>query len=220
MFFYSEYYYICSMNNPLSNLGNIPITVSVLESLFPHIKGGNQKIRQLERDGQIIRLKRGVYVCNPEVSGKAISTELIANHLYTPSYLSMSSALRYHGLIPEAVYTKQSMTLKHSRDFDTPLGRFEYTSISRAAFSVGLSSLKSEDYAFIIASPEKALCDLIANSSKVNLRYMKDAEIYLEEDIRMDMDDFMEMNSNIFEEYIKVGKKAESIKTLLKLMKR
>ena len=208
------------MNNPLSNLGNIPITVYVLESLFPHIKGGNQKIRQLERNGQIIRLKRGMYVCSPKISGKAISMELIANHLYTPSYISMSSALRYYGLIPEVVYTNQSMTLKHSRDFDTPLGRFEYTSISRAAFSVGLSSIKSEDYAFIIASPEKALCDLIANSSKVNLRYMKDAEIYLKQDIRMDMDDFMQMNPDIFEEYIKVGKKAESIKTLLKLIKR
>lgn len=208
------------MNNPLSNLGNIPITVSALESLFPHIKGGNQKIRQLERDGQIIRLKRGMYVCSPEVSGRAISTELIANHLYAPSYISMSSALRYYGLIPEEVYTKQSMTLKHSRDFDTPLGRFEYTSISRAAFSIGLSSIKSDNYAFVIATPEKALCDLIVNSSKVNLRYMKDAEIYLAEDIRMDIDDFMQMNTDIFEEYIKVGKKAESIKTLLKLRKR
>ena len=96
MFFYSEYYYICSMNNPLSNLGNIPITVSVLESLFPHIKGGNQKIRQLERDGQIIRLNRGLYVCSPETSGKAISTELIANHIYQPPYPSMSSAFRFY----------------------------------------------------------------------------------------------------------------------------
>lgn len=40
------------------------------------------------------------------------------------------------------------------------------------------------DYAFLIASPEKALCDLIANSSKVILRYMKDVETYLEQDIR------------------------------------
>ena len=208
------------MNNPLSNLGNIPITYSVLESLFPHIKAGSQKIRQLERSEQIIRLKRGLYVCSPQISGKAISTELIANHLYAPSYVSMSSALRYYGLIPEAVYTNQSMTLKHSRDFATPLGQFEYTFISRSAFSVGLTSIKNEEYAFVIASPEKALCDLIANSAKVNLRYMKDAEIYLQEDIRMDMDDFMQMNTDVFQEYITVGKKAESIKTVLKLIKR
>ena len=71
-----------------------------------------------------------------------------------------------------------------------------------------------------MAKPEKALCDLIANSSKVNLRYLKDAEIYLEEDIRMDREDFMQMDARLFEEYIKVGKKADSIRTLLKLLKK
>lgn len=220
MFFCSRKSYICSMNNVLSKLGNIPVTVSTLESLFPHLKGGNQKIRLLERDGEIIRLKKGLYVCTPQITGKALSTELVANHLYAPSYVSMSSALRYYGLIPEAVYTIQSMTLKHPKDFDTPLGRFEYTYISRNAFSVGLSSIKKDSYAFVMATPEKALCDLIANSPNVNLRYLKDAETYLEEDIRMEREDFKQMNAEIFEEYIKVGKKAGSIRTLLKLMKK
>ena len=76
------------------------------------------------------------------------------------------------------------------------------------------------DYAFLIASPEKALCDLIANSSKVILRYMKDVEIYLAEDIRMDMDKFYKLDKTIFEDYVKVGKKADSISTLLKFLKR
>lgn len=208
------------MNNVLSRLDNIPITISALKSLFPHLKGGNQKVRLLERNGEIIRLKKGLYVSSPVITGKALSVELVANHLYAPSYVSLSSALRYYGLIPEAVYTTQSMTLKHSRDFNTPIGRFEYTYIPREAFSVGLSSIKQEGYAFVIATPEKALCDLIANSPKVNLRYLKDAEVYLEEDIRMEMEDFKQMNADIFEEYIKVGKKAESIRTLLKLMKK
>ena len=77
-----------------------------------------------------------------------------------------------------------------------------------------------DNYAFLIASPEKALCDLIANSSQVNLRYMKDVETYLEQDIRMDMDEFNKMDKNIFEDYIKVGKKADSISTLLKFLRR
>ena len=218
MFFYSNFYYFCTMNNQLTQIGNIPISVSALESLFPNIKRGNQKIRLLERDRQIIRLKKGLYVCNPEITGKILSTELIANHLYTPSYVSMSSALRYYGLIPEAEFTKQSMTLKHSKDFDTPLGRFEYTHISKKAFSVGLTNIRKDGYAFVIATPEKALCDLIANSPNVNLRYLKDAVTYLEDDIRMELDDFRQMKPEIFEEYINVGKKADSIRTLLKLL--
>ena len=77
-----------------------------------------------------------------------------------------------------------------------------------------------DNYAFLIASPEKALCDLIANSSQVYLRYMKDVETYLEQDIRMDMDEFSKMDGTIFEDYIKVGKKADSISTLLKFLRR
>ncbi|MDO4929994.1 MAG: hypothetical protein Q4E59_02550 [Bacteroidales bacterium] len=208
------------MNNPLTSLGNIPVRTSVLESLYPHISGGNQKVRALERDKQVIRLKRGLYVCSPEVTGRTLSTELIANHLYAPSYVSMSSALRYYGLIPEAVYTVQSMTTKHAREFDTPEGLFEYTHISREAFPVGLTSVKREGYAFVMATPEKALCDLIASSPLVNLRYLRDAETYLEEDIRLDMDAFMQMDTEIFEAYAQVGKKAESIKTLLRLRRK
>lgn len=206
------------MNSPLEQLGNIPVTAAALESLYPHIKGGNQKIRLLERDKQIIRLKKGLYVCSPEVTGVTLSTELIANHLYAPSYVSMSSALRYYGLIPEAVYTTQSMTLKHSRDFDTPLGHFDYTHISKSAFPIGLTNIRKDGYAFVIATPEKALCDLVANSSGVNLRYPKEAALYLEGDIRMELSDFKQMDSTIFEEYAKVGKKADSIRTLLKLL--
>lgn len=131
-----------------------------------------------------------------------------------------SSALRYYGLIPEAAYIMQSMTLKHSRNFNTPIGRFEYTYIPREAFTIGLSSMRKEEYTFLIATPEKALCDLIACSPQVNLRYLKDAEAYIEEDIRMEIEELRQMDTRIFEAYIPVGKKAESIRTLLKLIKR
>lgn len=207
------------MAHVLSQLGNIPVTTSVLESLFPYLKSGAQKIRQLEQKKEIIRLKRGLYVCHPDVTGRALSTELIANHLYAPSYISMSSALRYYGLIPESVYTLQSMTLKCSRSFDTPVGQFAYFHMQREAFSVGISSIQQDHYAFLMATPEKALCDLIAQSPHVNLRYQKEAVAYLEEDIRLELEDFRKMNAAIFEAYAQVGKKAESVVTLLKLLK-
>lgn len=207
------------MKNPLLSLGNIPVSASTLSSLYPHIKGGSQKIRQLERAGQVIRLKRGLYVGSMETTGKVLSTELIANHLYAPSYVSMSSALRHYGLIPEAVYTVQSMTFKHAKTFDTPVGRFHYVHIAREVFPVGLIIVQREDYSFLMAGPEKALCDLVANSPGVNLRYRKEAEAYLTEDIRMEMADFRAMDAGIFEAYLPFGKKAESIRTLLKLLR-
>lgn len=204
----------------LNNIGNVPVTASVIESFYPELKSPEKKVTWLEKQGIIIRLKRGLYVINPEHSGKTLSGELIANHLYAPSYVSMSAALRYYGLIPEAVYVNQSMTVKHTRSFQTPVGNYDYKYISREAFPIGVRSIHKGDYAFLMASPEKALCDLIANSSKVNLRYMKDVQIYLEQDIRMDMEGFYKMDATLFEDYIKVGKKADSISTLLKFLRR
>lgn len=208
------------MNRELREIGVIPVTTSIIESFYPDLKSAEKKVVWLEKNGYIIRLKRGLYVVNPEYTGKRLSNELIANHLYAPSYVSMSTALRYYGLIPEAVYVNQSMTVKHSRSFQTPIGNYDYKCISRGAFAVGVRTEHVADYAFLIASPEKALCDLIANSSKVNLRYMKDVENYLENDIRMDMEEFMKFDPRVLEEYIKVGKKADSIATLLKYLTR
>lgn len=208
------------MINNIGQIGNIPVSTAALAALFPERKAGNQKVRNLELAGRIIRLKKGLYVVSPAVSQVPLSTELIANHLYAPSYVSMSTALRYYGLIPEAVYVTQSMTIKHSRSFDNPVGHFAYTFMNREAFHIGVTSINKQSYAFLMATPEKALCDLIANSPKVNLRYIKDVIMYLEEDIRLDMEAFKDMDTDIFERYIKVGKKAESIQTLLNYLRK
>lgn len=207
------------MDRQLAEIGTVPVTTSIIESLYPELKSVDKKVVWLEKNGYIIRLKRGLYVINPKHSGQRLSEELVANHLYAPSYISMSTALRYYGLIPESVYILQSMTVKHSRSFQTPVGYYDYKFINREAFSIGVRSVNNGDYAFLIASPEKALCDLIANSSKVNLRYLKDVENYLGDDIRIDMDEFKKFDHAILEEYINVGKKSDSIATVLKFLK-
>ena len=92
--------------------------------------------------------------------------------------------------------------------------------MSREAFSIGITSINMQSYAFLMATPEKALCDLIANSPKVNLRYLKDVENYLEEDIRMEIEDFRNMDISIFERYAQVGKKSKSIETLIKYLRK
>ena len=66
----------------LEHIGNIPVSTSVIASLFTNIEAGNQKVRNLEAAHKIIRLKKGLYVVSPNVSRVALSTELVANHLY------------------------------------------------------------------------------------------------------------------------------------------
>lgn len=172
----------------------------------------------LEKAGEIIRLKRNLFVVNPEENGIKLCTGLIANQLLAPSYVSMQTALRYYGLIPEAVYSTQSMTFKPSKTFETPIGRFSYLHISKEAYPIGITQIREENTAYIMATPEKALCDLIANMPGVNLRFKTEAKAFLEEDLRLDMERFQMFNKDILEKYTRVGKKSTSILTLLKLL--
>ena len=207
------------MNSILAKYGNLPVSAAALALEFPEIRKAGQKLGLLERDGDIIRLKRGLYVCSEKVTSKTLSLELIANRLLTPSYVSKATALRYYGLIPEAVYVTQSMTIKETREYDTPVGRFMFTHMNREAFNIGIHNIEENGYSILIASPEKALCDLIANTKSLFLRYRKEALAYLEEDIRFDMDAFYTFNPKIFEQYISVGgKKTTSINTVLTLL--
>lgn len=204
--------------NSLKVLRNIPASSSVIGNLFPDVIGKSQKIRSLEKDGKIIRLKRGLYVINPQESSVPISTELIANHLYGPSYVSMLSALRYYGLIPEAVQETQSLTVKHSRTFKNHFGLFRYLNCPVNYFSIGLTQQKTGDAFFVIASPEKALCDLIVHTSGLNLRYQKECLAFLEQDLRLDMDAFHEMNPEIFHQCANVGKKTNALNLIAKIL--
>ena len=74
--------------NPLVQLGNIPVQTDTIAGLFDHLSSPHEKIRIIEKDGQLIRLKRGLYVVDDRVSGKPINIRLCANHIYGPSYVS------------------------------------------------------------------------------------------------------------------------------------
>ena len=206
------------MKDVLDILGSVPVTSATIASLYPEISGANQKVSALEQSGKIIRLKRGLYVVNPKWSGKRVSMELVANHLYSPSYVSMHTALRWYGLIPEHVFLTQSMSIKHSRRFENSLGKFDYIGVDRNWFSIGLRHEDLDEGSFIIACPEKALCDLICATPGVNLRYKKDAQSFLDVDLRLDMDAFRQFDVEIFRQCSAVGKKTQSIETIMKLL--
>ena len=206
--------------NPLIQLGNVPVQTGTIAACFDYLAAPNEKIRALEKDGQLIRLKRGLYVVDKRVSGKSINVRLCANHIYGPSYVSLQWALRWYGLIPERVARIQSMTVKHSRKFENPLGIFDYTYVSRDYFPIGIRQEQTQEGSFIIASPEKALCDLVISTAGVNLRYVSQAREFLEEDLRFEMDAFWNLDKNIFIQCAKAGKKSKSIETIVNLLER
>jgi len=204
----------------LKQLGIIPVDYALLSSIFSDYKYPRNKIANLEIEGKLIRLKRSLYVVSPDVSGKLLSTELIANHIYGPSYTSMESALRYYGLIPESVRMVRSMTTKRWRIFENSISRFDYINCSEEYYPIGINQKIGDDYSFLIASPEKALCDLIAYTPKVRPRFISAMLLYLEEDIRLDMEAFYKMEVNIFRQCAEVSKKKNELNNLIKLFHR
>ena len=110
----------------LKQFGNVPVNADVITSLLKGYNAPLQKLMNMERQGDLIRIKRGIYVVAPKISGKKLSSGLIANHLYGRSYVSMQTALREYGLIPERVFSIKSMTTERSRRIETTLGEFVY----------------------------------------------------------------------------------------------
>ena len=208
------------MKDVLESLGSVPVTKETVASLYPKVSGLNQKVAALEHSGKLLRLKRGLYVVNPQWSEKRISLELVANHIYSPSYISLQTALRWYGLIPERVARIQSMTVKHSRKFENPLGIFDYTYVNRDYFPIGIRQEQTQEGSFIIASPEKALCDLVISTAGVNLRYVSQAREFLEQDLILEINAFWNLDKNIFNQCAKAGKKSKSIETIVNLLER
>ena len=203
----------------LKNIGVIPINKNILYSLYDELKRPDEKISELERKGLIIRVKRNLYVVSPKVHNQEISSELVANHLYGPSYISFESALSYYGLIPERVYTMRSVCMKMHKWYDTPLGNFEYIKVPENYFPIGINpEIIENKYAFLIASPTKALCDMIATTPNLRLQSVKAINEYLEENLRFEMSALDSFNINIVEECLKYGRKKTELIQLLKLL--
>lgn len=111
---------------------------------------------------EIYRLKNGLYVSADffEKNRNDISYSFyLANVIRTPSYVSSWAALQYYNLATEAIHSITSVTPKVTRDYRTKVGNFAYQSIKKELFSD--FSLAKGKFDFFIASPAKALFDVL-----------------------------------------------------------
>jgi len=145
----------------ITKVSNLPLfTISFLAA------GGNvAQIRlQINRwvsDGKIIKLHKGLYTLSDTYRKVPCEPLCIANTLKQPSYISLQFALAWHGIIPEYVPQVTSITTGRPKVIVTPMGRFEFRHVSKRYFwGYHEVSLKFGQTAFV-ASPEKALIDLI-----------------------------------------------------------
>lgn len=153
------------------------------------------------KSGEIQGVVPGIYVTAPEFRKRPVSMEVLANKIFGPSYVSFEYVLAHAGLIPEAVQGITSATPKRNRDFDTHLGRFSYRHLPLAFYSFGWTQETLTDGSgFLIATPEKALLDLLYRSGSV--RSLKALETRLFEDFRLEVDSFRTFDVNRLSKYV------------------
>lgn len=133
----------------------------LLELLKGYASPRNIITKWLKR-GDLVQIKKGLYIFGPRFRKTLIDLEVIANLLFGPSYISCEYAMQFHGLIPEAVHEITSVTTKRNKTYDTPLGRFSYRHLNETRYATGIAWLpvSNKVHAFI-ATPEKALADML-----------------------------------------------------------
>ena len=106
--------------------------------------------------GYITKLRGGLYAFTEQL--KTISPHIIASKLVTPSYLSLTTVLSLHAIIPEATFTITSVTTKGTRSYDLGSDHFTYQHIPPKLY-FGYTSVVASPLSYYLAEPEKALLD-------------------------------------------------------------
>lgn len=132
--------------------------------------------------GEILRLKRNLYTF-PEYLQIMDSALYFANQIYRPSYVSLHTALHFHGVIPEEVVQFTSVSTLKTASFQNAFGSYTYHHISKT-YMFGYELMRTEGQTpFVIqmATPEKAIIDLLhlypeysTAEDMLNLRFNED----------------------------------------------
>ena len=110
--------------------------------------------------GRVIRIHKGWYTLGEPFRRVRLDTNVVACTIKQGTYVSIQSALAYHGMIPEYVAETTCVTTGRPLHFDSPVGRFRYRHIKREAF-FGYQQEENGPQQAFIATPEKALLDLL-----------------------------------------------------------
>lgn len=141
------------------------------------------------KKGEIIKLRRGLYILNSKYLSHPASKYYLASRILDHSYISFGSALSFHRWIPERVTAIMSATAQtRKKSFANEYGRFYYFPIPINCYEyfTGVERFEDQHQPFFMASPLRAICDLIY-SQKINNANTE----YLIHSLRVEMDDVL-----------------------------
>ena len=190
------------------------ISTEALKLKYSNYSNPLDKIKRESQKGNIIRLNRGIYATD-----RNVSPYLLASVILSPSYLSFEWALSYYGLIPERVYsiTSASLMVRKNKTFVNEFGRYEYSDIPVNAFSEGLTLLSEGEYSCRIATKEKAICDSLSKWPVVHS--VKELKELLFDDKRIYEEEFLTCDFNLLTRLAKLYKKT-NLELLINLIEK
>lgn len=167
-----------------------------LQSYFADYANPRARIARLVRQGFVLRLKRGLYI-RAESASDAFIRGRAANRIYGPSYVSFAYALSWYGLIPEHAVHITSATFRKGRKkrYDTPAGSFFYQDVPDDAYPLAIGFAGDPPRRFLMAFPEKALCDELYRIT--GIRSIQRIRALLFEDLRLDPDEFSRLDRDL-----------------------
>jgi hypothetical protein len=199
--------------------GDAPFSRHLILEMLKDYKRPNDKISEWVKSGELLSIRRGLYIPGPETGLPVPEPFLIANHLRGPSYVSLEAALSYWGFIPERVYEITSVTLKTAKKYDTPIGRFDYQYLPSPYYSFGIESIKlAPKQTALIASREKAVCDKVILTSGVTLRSTRQTKDFLLQDLRMDEILLKKLDTARIQSWLNDAPKKNSLQMLIKTL--
>ena len=206
----------------LRTMSDIPLTTSTLLTVLQSYRRPYDKISDWVLQGVLIQLRRGLYVVGPALNAQIPSEFQMANLLYGPSCVSMYSALSHWGLIPERVYLVESVTIKPGKHFGTPRWNFEYYTQRQSHYHLGIQRVQvgSNRQFALMAGPEKALSDVIIQSSHLNLRSVSQTIEFLEDDIRFYTEALADFDLSLMHRIAEGNLKSSSLRMLIKTIEK
>jgi len=97
-------------------------------------------------------------------------------------YVSFLTALHFHGLLSQIPKTIQVATTGHSRTLDSPVAYYEFIQIKPELMQEHLTWSETQ-LPYLLATPEKALIDVLYISTRKNRRFFRMPELTLTSDL-------------------------------------
>jgi len=158
-------------------------------------------LSRLSKKGEIIRLKKGVYVSKGFIektkaeSNFSVFLEFLASKIYPPSYLSLDYVLYENNILTEIPQNFTSIAKNKTATITNQFGIFIYHKIKDKLF-LGFGTKRSGDFLIFKATKAKALFDFLYLRKNIILN--KD----MAKELRLNLESFTTKEKKELKEYI------------------